>query len=436
MLRLIVGVVLAAHGAASAGLWVDHATFRGPSGGTDVEISLKLSTDGLVASPTPEGERVAISFAVNVLDSSGVLLLSDRWERILAPPPDSAGHDVYFLDSSTLEIPPGTYVLSVVATDRAGDRTYEVSRKVAIPAYAAPGLMASDLLLSNTPPRKEEGKQFVRRGFRVIPSPDRSFGAASPILYVYQEIYNLAPRSLAADSFNLAYSIVDRAGREVRRFDAGSTRGEGTEALRVSGLSLAGIPPGQYDIEARVADPVTGLHTTVRREFQVAAAPSTGAELMTSDQVAKARDVLTYLLSSRERALFESLDEPGKENFVRRFYAQRDPDPGIVGNPYLEEMIRRYDYANEFYTGHTPGWKTDRGRVYITYGPPKEIERHISNPGTKDHEVWTYAIEGQGMFVFVDERGYGDFRLVHSTVRGEIEDAQWEQLLRPIDSQR
>ena len=435
MFFLVIGCILLVWcPLAATELWVDMATFQGSEGGTEVSVSVKLSTDSLGVLSTADGDRATVSFRVTVQDSSGMPLLSDTWERLLAPPPDSAGHDVYFLDSSTLEMPPGTYMFSITAADRARDRTYEVSRQVSVPAYAAPGLMLSDMLLSSSPPQQEELGQFVRSGFRIVPSPDRVFGAAGPMMYVYQEIYNLAPRPTLADSYSLTYTLLDRSGREVRTFGTGGHREEGGRTTRISGLSIAGIPPGRYDVLARVEDPITGLRAHSACDIQIVAARTgTGVSIdLTEEQVQKSRDLLAYLASTREQSLYESLDDPGKDNFIKRFWMQRDPDPGVAGNAYLDEMMRRYDYANEHYIGHTPGWRTDRGRVYIIYGPPKELERNISNPGTRDHEIWTYAIEGQGKFIFVDERGYGEYRLVHSTVRGEIENDAWEDLLEPI----
>jgi GWxTD domain-containing protein len=336
-------------------------------------------------------------------------------------------------------MPPGKYTFDLVAVDRGRDRTFEVSRVVTIPAYAAPGLMLSDMLVSNSVPLTDAEGQFVREGFRIIPSPDRAFGASGPMLYVYQEVYNLSPSSALSDSFSLTYRIVDRSGQEARSFSTKGKSGGESRVIKISGLSLVGIPPGRYDLVARVEDPVTGLRTSCRRDILIVAARRAGdasASELSDEQMLMSRDLLVYLASSREKALFESLDEAGKDNFIRRFWIQRDPERSAAGNPYLQEMTRRYEYVNDHYSGHNPGWRTDRGRVYITYGPPKELERNISNPGTRDHEIWTYAIEGQGKFIFVDERGYGDYRLVHSTVRGEVENPAWEELLELIDDQR
>jgi len=76
-----------------------------------------------------------------------------------------------------------------------------------------------------------------------------------------------------------------------------------------------------------------------------------------------------------------------------------------------EEYYRRIEYANAHFSVVSPGWKSDRGRIYILYGRPDEIERHPMEIGLKPYEIWHYYSSSH-TFYFVDENGYGDYRLV------------------------
>lgn len=438
---VMVGLLLCAAGHAQPKIWVDYATFRADSAeNTRVEVSLKMPTDSLGLVVENGEEVVRVSFAVTVEDSAGRPLLSDRWERRLGRPPQTPGSDreVYFLDSSSLDLVPGLYNLSVSVVDRSNGRQDLVHSELVVPSYSAPGLMISDLLLTSTVPSPEVDGQFVRNGYRVIPSPDRAFGAQSRMVYVYQEIYHLQTSPVVQDSFKVSYRLLNGGGQEVRRYAATGGLNQADRALRIAGLSIAGIVPGSYLLEATVEDKASGLRTRGTRSFDVVplSLPALAEEELTEAQLEKNLNILSYIASSRERALLSDLDETGKETFVARYWSVRDPDPGVPGNPYREEMIARYDYTNERYGGHDEGWKTDRGRVYIIYGPPEEIERHVSNPGTRDHEIWMYAFEGEAKFIFVDERGYGQYRLVHSTARGELQYPEWETLIKLIDPDR
>ena len=70
--------------------------------------------------------------------------------------------------------------------------------------------------------------------------------------------------------------------------------------------------------------------------------------------------------------------------FIEQFWERRNPDPGASENKFKEEHYRRIAYANEHFAASRPGWKTDRGHLYIIYGPPDEIDSH---PGEQNHTL-------------------------------------------------
>jgi GWxTD domain-containing protein len=141
-----------------------------------------------------------------------------------------------------------------------------------------------------------------------------------------------------------------------------------------------------------------------------------------------AEDV-AYIITDAERAAYKSLQsDPEVKHFIEQFWLRRDPTPGTPENEFKEEHYRRIAYANVHYAAAIPGWKTDRGRIYITYGPPDEKETHPSGgtyirPGSEGggtitavpFEQWLYRhIEGVGENViieFVDPNRNGEFHM-------------------------
>ena len=140
---------------------------------------------------------------------------------------------------------------------------------------------------------------------------------------------------------------------------------------------------------------------------------------------------VAYIISAEERARFRGLQtDNDRESFIEQFWLVRDPTPGTPENEMKEEHYRRIAYANEHFApvSGLPGWKTDRGRIYITFGPPDEIDSH-ANGGTFQRpasegggstvtfpfEQWRYKfIEGVGTNVnieFVDPTFTGEYRL-------------------------
>src|SRR5579871_3227674 len=88
---------------------------------------------------------------------------------------------------------------------------------------------------------------------------------------------------------------------------------------------------------------------------------------------------VSYIITDEERAAFKRLQtDEEREQFIEQFWLRRDPTPDTVENEYKEEHYRRIAYANEHFASGIPGWKADRGKIYIMYGPPDEIEDHSS----------------------------------------------------------
>ncbi len=88
---------------------------------------------------------------------------------------------------------------------------------------------------------------------------------------------------------------------------------------------------------------------------------------------------VVYIISDEEKKAFHQLNtDEEREQFVEQFWLRRDPTPDTEENEFKEEHYRRIAYANEHFASGIPGWRTDRGRIYIEYGPPDEIEAHSS----------------------------------------------------------
>jgi GWxTD domain-containing protein len=138
---------------------------------------------------------------------------------------------------------------------------------------------------------------------------------------------------------------------------------------------------------------------------------------------------VSYIITDEERQAFRRLQtDDEREQFIEQFWLRRDPTPDTAENEFKEEHYRRIAYANERYASGIPGWKADRGRIYITFGPPDEIESHPSggsyqrpieegggSTSTYPFEQWRYRwIEGIGndiIIEFVDPTMTGEYRM-------------------------
>jgi GWxTD domain-containing protein len=199
-----------------------------------------------------------------------------------------------------------------------------------------------------------------------------------------------------------------------------------TRAAVLSLLSLAIAAPPLLPQDARDSNP-PGTPQKLDKE-QKRKMKKTLKELETPYKQWLNEDVI-YIISPEERQAFLQLDtNEEREQFIEQFWLRRSSNPDLPDNDFKEEHYRRIAYANEHFASGIPGWKTDRGRMYIMWGPADEVESHPSG-GTYDRpieegggstttypwETWRYRyMEGIGenvIWEFVDPSGSGEYHL-------------------------
>jgi GWxTD domain-containing protein len=142
---------------------------------------------------------------------------------------------------------------------------------------------------------------------------------------------------------------------------------------------------------------------------------------------------VSYIITKEEKKAFYALQtDEERENFIENFWRRRDPNPDTEENEYREEYYERIAYANEHFTSGIPGWKSDRGRIYIAWGKPDSVETHPTGGSydrpsyegggsttTYPFEIWFYRHldnVGEGLEIeFVDPTGTGEYRLARNS---------------------
>jgi GWxTD domain-containing protein len=119
---------------------------------------------------------------------------------------------------------------------------------------------------------------------------------------------------------------------------------------------------------------------------------------------------LKYVATTEENKRLRQADPSDRERLFREFWQRRDPTPKTEQNELMDEYYLRVQYANENFSTNREGWETDRGRIYVIYGPPTDIERHPFEADSRPYEIWYYSQIAR-RFVFVDYTGFGDYTL-------------------------
>jgi GWxTD domain-containing protein len=426
------------------GFWVDAVPFKGIGEKTGLEVVYRGGADQLTFQDQGEEFRAWACFSIEVRSSDGDTA-SKQWATPVGALDESqtASADMYVVESLVADLPPGPATITTSVRDSLSGREGVVSGQVEIPSYADSSLAVSGIILAS---RVEKGGQgpFQKGGFAILPEPSRRFGPFQPVLYVYHETYNLTCADSAGGPasseprFSVGYSVLNSEGTALKVLRPDTLVTPGPHAARVAGLSVAGLSQGEYLLRVSVEDLITGQRADEATTFWVVeqrpgGSPARVAALSDEERTLSEEDaelleaLVTYLGTAEEKSLYKGLSEGAQASFLAEFAQRRLTSRWPTVQAYLDEQRERLQHVNAEFGGFRRGWKSDPGRVYIQYGPPDEIERYAAQTDRKDHQIWRYYSMGGVLFIFVDESGYGSYRLVHSTAKGELRSPDWRK---------
>lgn len=289
------------------------------------------------------------------------------------------------------------------------------------------------------------GDRLVKNGFKVLVNPLRVYSSTAKSLYFYGELYNLNYGDSSASRYRVSYAILDGLKKLVQEYGFKSKVKPGPSAVIVEELDIAGWNEGDYTLRVVAYDESSGDSDTARLAFKIIT-PGSGYYKSTLIRELDPYDTLTidvkvhlvkYLLSPPESQTLRNLNDESKDRFLTQFWGERDPDQSTRLNEFRAEQIKRYEFSNGRFSSNTKrdnGWSTDRGRIYMIYGP-WERRKYVDLPQKTDpFEVWFYYSHKEGaVFVFEDREAFFDKTLIHSNVNGERYNARWNEILKDLD---
>jgi GWxTD domain-containing protein len=410
--------------------------FHPASGSTTVEglLEVPLSSLGAAAGAAVTRYRVEVS----VQDSAGLTLHQSEWEREL-PASIAREEGAAAVESFRFVVAPGRYRLLARAVPATGTG---VEGSAEVRAWGARPVV-SDLLLA-TAARQVAGDTAsvgageVRRGdlaMRTGPVPMLTLTDAT--LMYYAEVY---PWPGAPAEVELRLEVVDSTSRRLVMTPARALRIGGSGGATRGSLDLSGLPVGRYRLRLHlrlgdsntVADAPFGMAEPVAGSDPVAATASDMFESASEALLDSLYAPLVYLLEESERGLYQTLSTDGKRRFLQEFWRRRDPSPQTPDNPARDVFYAGVSHANQAFreggAAQIPGWRTDRGRVYLRNGRPDDVlQRPQGAP--RPYEVWRYTRGRPRFYVFWDRSGVGHYELIHTSDPAETGHPAWETLL-------
>jgi GWxTD domain-containing protein len=385
--------------------------------------------------------------ALKVTDSTGLTLLNQDWQN--HAPAAMRGPDVFAVEMLSFRVAPGRYRLHVSIRDSVSGR--EKNSELEIEGFdSAPP--ASDLLLSPAmrptttddtvplPGQIRWGQLLVTAAAQLQLTPLRSTA------YYLLEAYS--PEQAAG---TLKLRIVDSTGKAITTTAPSQVQVPAGGGVLKGQLALDGLPPGNYQMVAALAlgkDSVersakfsmTPLQETLVKQVATRQAERATDEgyfkEMSEKDLAAAKAPLLLVAESGELSSYtKELSLQAKRRFLTEFWRKRDPTPETPENETRQRFYQAVAYADKTYgergRAGVPGWKTDRGRIYVRNGAPDEILDRTRAGRSVPYEVWRIRRGKDRYYVFADRsNGLGLYQLIHSNDRKEIGLPNWQEIIR------
>jgi GWxTD domain-containing protein len=397
--------------------------------------------EGVVSVPLGGGNADIPVVALSIKDSSGQVLHSESWtDSVSQELMQMAGRrqDVLISTPIRVNVRPGTYVVAA----RVARGTGVDSAQLPVASFAeAP--VASDLIVSNgiralAPADQVSGAEVRIGQFGIVRTAVPSVEPANAVLWYYLELY----RQPGADSTAaLEVTVVRASGGEPLLRVPRTVRLRERGGSDVARLPLTGLPPGQYVLHVKAT---IGSRTEQReasfamlsfetQPVPVVAPPSGGSgeqqlyaryfapEVRSDSAIAQIVDALTVVSLAEPLPAFAATADPDtKRRVLARYFARlADPTPVTPEHELFEEYARRAEYASREFAERDlrrSGLRTERGRVYLKYGPPDAKQLiPLGSASRGAVEVWRYSKQRGIKYAFLDETGFQHFTMIYTT---------------------
>jgi len=354
--------------------------------------------------------RASFEFTVTISDNENNRNITRRFARTVVANSflESQGSNAEFTQlQEQIYVPYGNFRVRAVLRDVVAGRDFERSRTLTVINFSLFPFAASSIMLVSSI-EENNGR------YKITPHISDNIGNLQEDYFAFLEVYN----SLSDKKVNVITEITNSNSNQIVYSDT----------------VIQNINSGTNQVHIRIPNGINyGSNTNILRMTFVSANEATSLTGESSNNILAiaqrtvrnisfltnriASDLGTairqmrYVATTREiNFINEAPNEAEKLRRFEEFWAAHDPTPNTRRNEAMEEYFNRIDFANRNFRSNVEGWLTDRGQVFIVFGPPQNIER--SNRSMSDNrtfEQWTYRNNRQ--FIFVDISGFGDFRL-------------------------
>ncbi len=295
-------------------------------------------------------------------------------------------------------VDPGSYTLFLTVHQPESGDSFSESCEVAARDFSSPSASISDIMILLTASRTGEKRT-------IVPNIRRNVYSQSDSFQVFFEVY-------PAGSSDSLYITTEVLGSQDKAVYSNSRRVKSVlPVTRVfQELPKTSLAMGHYKIRVLLRGPDNEGNPVMAASSRAFSIYFPDLPPTVTDLDEAAEQMIFITGSSTIDSIKSETDPTAKEKkflgFWRHYRSKFSTDSRVL----MEEYYSRVAYSNENFAHFFPGWKSDRGMIYILFGPPDEVERYPFNIDSKPYEIWQYYRKSR-KFLFVDETGLGDYRL-------------------------
>lgn len=445
-----------------------YATFYYPETGSYVETYISFDAWNLNFVQQAKGYRAVVEVVLTVSQGDSI-----EWMKkydLSSPTIASLDADHFnFIDMQRFALDNGLHDLRIQLRDKnSADEPTVITQQLPLYYTSRRTALSSVQLMSRVVPT-ETPNILSRGGYDMEPYVNDFVPEQVQQLNYYCELYNIRYETLN-DVFSVAYIALQETGKMLD-YTQIINRLESDTVVPIFGtMDISKLPSGNYNLVVEIRDrnnekllsrsvPFFRSNPSVENQIeQMPVATTFAGQLVNEMQLNDYIEAHAPIANEQERRdIYKLINKPGleeKQVFLYRFWVRREP---LNPEGAWREYRQRIDYVQEHFSWpRTKGIQTDRGRVYLQYGPPDFVrdEKNFvsmrgitaSTVGSKNeaiagngqvfylpYQLWRYnnlpADDPDRCFIFWDEFRSGFYKLLHSNARGEVRDAKWEFVL-------
>lgn len=423
--------------------YIDTKQFYAPGIGNYLEVYMQFVSYSVLYKNEGNGLRSKVLISVEIADTTQTVF-SDRYVLESPEAIDSIQDDFY--EVLRVQLNPGKYTMKLNLLD-VNKEGSEISGYLPITIEDfSKNTKISDIIVAEFAYPSDEQTNFDKSGYHIIPMLSSFYATDSKNLPIYLELYGT--EGIMDSTFLLSYRMINtKDATEMQGFSKTFSYKKGPVIPVFESINIEDLSTGNYQLEVRVSRSSNEILAVQTYDFERSNENNSmftmdNLQLDPAFQASIPTDSVLYFLESlipiskpaEIKNIIETLKSKNVENarkHLQGFWVITSPSNSYESwLKYKAQVVFVQDiYGNNF----QEGFETDRGRVYLKYGAPNQVNARESSPSEYPYEIWTYnkiGIYSNKRFIFYNPDLVNNaYRLLHSDMLGELKNPAWPQIL-------